>query len=332
MPLALDRFVRQLDWNLLRTFLVIADERSLTRAGERLFLCQPTISGALRRLEDRLGCRLVVRGAGQFDLTDEGQRVYEHCLQVFNAVSEIGEIKRQSQHEISGRIRLRTISGVSSPVLDAVIADFSRRNPRVQIEISVGHSYDIIAAVTKEMIPIGLCLFQLEAPNVEYRLLCREPFHIYCGAGHPLFGKTIRSPDDLWSASWVEFACEQGQRMLHPLALFKKTRGLGERVVAIAEGCEDLKTLLRGGIGVGFLPQHAAEEDVRNGRLWRLEGHFPPPSVNIYLATNSHMVLSPAEAAFRDALTRELTVPAKAGAAPEPREEAAETVRVPVPA
>ncbi len=56
-----ERLVWDLDWNLLRSFVVIAEVKSITRAAERLNLKQPSVSNALRRLEDRIGQRLVER-------------------------------------------------------------------------------------------------------------------------------------------------------------------------------------------------------------------------------------------------------------------------------
>ena len=67
-----ERLARNLDWNLLRTFVVIVEEQSLSRAAERLGLKQPTLSNALKRLEDHIGKRLIdraswcVRNAGRF--------------------------------------------------------------------------------------------------------------------------------------------------------------------------------------------------------------------------------------------------------------------------
>ena len=56
-----DRLARNLDWNLLRTFIAIVQEQSITKAAQRLRLKQPTVSNALRRLEERLGKRLILR-------------------------------------------------------------------------------------------------------------------------------------------------------------------------------------------------------------------------------------------------------------------------------
>ena len=54
-------FAFRLDWNLLRTFLVIAEEQGITRAANRLLRGQPAVSLALQRLENELDCRLVER-------------------------------------------------------------------------------------------------------------------------------------------------------------------------------------------------------------------------------------------------------------------------------
>lgn len=61
-----DRIARELDWNLLRTFVVLAESRSVTDAAQRLSLKQPSVSTALKKLEDRLGRRLIDRSPGHY--------------------------------------------------------------------------------------------------------------------------------------------------------------------------------------------------------------------------------------------------------------------------
>lgn len=316
MPLTPDRFARQLDWNLLRTFLVIAEERNLTRAADRLFLCQPTISGALRRLEERLGSRLVARGAGHFELTETGRELHAHCLEIYRAVARIGDLKLKSKHELSGTVRIRTISGVSCETLDSAIAEFSQKNPTAQFEVHVGHSRDNLAAVIKEMAPVGLSLFCQETPGVDYRLLWQEPFDLYCGPAHPLFGRSVDTLDALREAGWVEFACERDNTRLHPIAALKRANGIGDRVVAIAESAEELRLLLRRGIAIGYLSCHIAESDLRDGKLWRVKCPIVPPTIDVYVATNMRMSVSPVEAAFRSTLAHRLGAGPKRMAGP----------------
>ena len=61
-----ERIMREMDWNLLRTFVVLAQSRSVTDAANRLRLTQPSVSTALKRLEDRVGKRLIHRSPGRF--------------------------------------------------------------------------------------------------------------------------------------------------------------------------------------------------------------------------------------------------------------------------
>ncbi|WP_164094295.1 LysR family transcriptional regulator, partial [Stenotrophomonas maltophilia] len=70
-----ERWTKGLDWNLLRTFLIIAEDRSITRAAERLLLQQPSVSTALKRLEDTCGCRLFERGR-PLTLTPQGELLF----------------------------------------------------------------------------------------------------------------------------------------------------------------------------------------------------------------------------------------------------------------
>ena len=67
-----DRIARELDWNLLRTFVVLAESRSVSEAAQKLSLKQPSVSTALKRLEDRLGRKLINRSPGRYTLTDAG--------------------------------------------------------------------------------------------------------------------------------------------------------------------------------------------------------------------------------------------------------------------
>ena len=63
----------RLDWNLLRTFLVIMQERSVSRAAARLHVTQPAISQALKRLEETLGRSLIRRRGPHFEPTHAGE-------------------------------------------------------------------------------------------------------------------------------------------------------------------------------------------------------------------------------------------------------------------
>ncbi|PDT43132.1 LysR family transcriptional regulator, partial [Sinorhizobium fredii] len=78
-----ERFPWKLDWNLLRTFTVVVEQGGITRAAEFMNLSQPTISSALKRLEDTTEKRLLHRRPGHFALTPAGETLYRESCMLF---------------------------------------------------------------------------------------------------------------------------------------------------------------------------------------------------------------------------------------------------------
>ena len=89
MPSSPDRFTRNVDWNLLRTFHVIVQSANLSRAAAVLGRKQPAVSLSLSRLEAHLGARLCTRTSSLFELTPEGMRVAEICRIIFDQMNRL---------------------------------------------------------------------------------------------------------------------------------------------------------------------------------------------------------------------------------------------------
>ena len=85
-----ERLARELDWNLLRTFLVLAESGSITEAAERLRLKQPTVSAALKRLETRLDKKLIDRRPGHFALAEAGRLLQREAVEIQGAILRLG--------------------------------------------------------------------------------------------------------------------------------------------------------------------------------------------------------------------------------------------------
>ena len=77
-----------LDWNLLRTYLVIVETGSVTSAANKLGRTQPSVSSALKRLEETLDCRLIDRHTRGFEPTPAGQLLFQECRKAFGIVSD----------------------------------------------------------------------------------------------------------------------------------------------------------------------------------------------------------------------------------------------------
>jgi len=83
----MDKFARNLDWNLLYTFMVIVQEKGIVAAAERLYLTQPAVSLALKRLEETVGVRLIDRGSGKLAMTSAGEALYPEACKLYAATT-----------------------------------------------------------------------------------------------------------------------------------------------------------------------------------------------------------------------------------------------------
>lgn len=277
------RFVWELDWNLLRTFMVIVQEKGLTAAGEKLSLKQPTISNALRRLETHMDCRLIERNASHFSVTPAGQRLFSECVALFDIVSGLPQRMEQHPGDLTGHIDIALASHVVCPFFDEVLAAFHRAFPQVTLSMTVASSHDVAAAVANRDASLGVCLMEERHPKLEYDLLYREAFGYFCGPGHPLFGKSDLSLSALRHEPYVSFKTDQMSGALWPVALLRQKEGFEGAVIGTSSHLEEVKRLIIAGFGFGPLPIHVVEDDVRAGRLWRLPPHGSAPMIDVHL-------------------------------------------------
>lgn len=301
MPRA-EKLVWELDWNLLRTFVVIAEEKSITRAAERLNLKQPSVSNALRRLEDRVGNRLVQRDATRFELTEVGQLLYEQSIEVFGTISQLPQLVRGVTDEVTGHVSISVASHVVSPIFDRSLCEFHRNYPRASMTISVAESIDVVRQVRERRASFGICLVRERDPALDYTMVYREHFGFFCGPEHRLYGREGLELSDLKDEPSVSFQTDNIADALRPVALLRSEAKLSSNVVGISSSLEEVRRMIMAGIGIGPLPLHVARRDIADGFLWRLPPYDTPPAIDIYLLVNPEKVMNRAEKALLSGL------------------------------
>lgn len=293
---------RGFDWNLLHTFMVIVQERSITRAADRLLLRQPTVSNALKRLEDQLGRRLIDRGPGRFEPTEHGTVLYRECQEICGTIGRLAQVMEDSETEITGELHIRMASHVVFPPLDTTLAAFHEQHPRVTFDIEIATSAAVIEAVRAKEATLGVCLISEPDPQLDHHELFREHFGFFCGPDHRLFGQSGLRVEDLRGESFVSFKTDRLTDALRPVAVLRAQLQMYGRVVGTSSNLEEVRRMIVAGLGIGPLPIHVVERDVRAGLLWRLPPFDSPPAIAIYLVTNPRATLGRAERLFLDAL------------------------------
>lgn len=292
----------RLDWNLLRTFRVIGQELSISRAAARLHLTQPAVSQALKRLEEQLGRQLIARRGPRFALTEVGEQIFELAGEIYGQMSQVSSLLEQPADEVIGKVRLLIISRIFSERFDDFLADFHRQYPRVDLEVDVMRSSDIVSALQEKTATLGLSLNRRLQPRLEQRLFLRQRYAFFCGKHHALFGRQDIGEGDLQRENFVSFTSDQIGGMLSPLTIFRDQQGFSGRIVASSPSLEEVRRLVIAGFGIGCLPEHVVAADVEAGLLWRLPPHEGIADVDIHLLWNREQRMSRAETLFIERL------------------------------
>ena len=304
----MDRLLNdRLDWNLLRTFRVIGQELSISRAAARLHLTQPAVSQALKRLEEQLGRQLIARRGPRFALTEVGEQIFELAGEIYGQMSQVSSVLEQPADEVIGKVRLLIISRIFSERFDDFLADFHRQHPRVDLEVEVMRSSDIVSALQEKTATLGLSLNRRPQPRREQRLFLRQRYAFFCGKHHALFGRRDVAEGDLQRENFVSFTSDQIGGMLSPLTIFRDQQGFSGRIVASSPSLEEVRRLVIAGFGIGCLPEHVVAADVDAGLLWRLPPHEGIADVDIHLLWNREQRMSRAETIFLESLQQRLT-------------------------
>jgi DNA-binding transcriptional LysR family regulator len=133
-------------------FAKVVEAQSFRRAGERLGISTAAVSKAVRRLEERLGVRLLTRTSRTVALTPEGARYFERCREAIATMQAARELMSQSRRGPSGELRVSLSFILASRVVPA-LSRFSARYPKVTLKLSLS---DRVTKLREEQVDVAL--------------------------------------------------------------------------------------------------------------------------------------------------------------------------------
>lgn len=181
----------------LRYFVAIAEERSFTRAAERLWVAQPGLSTQIRRLEAELGVQLFERHTRGVDLTEAGKLFLERARVALAATEAAGATGRDLETGVIGSLRLGVASGARWRPVANLLRRFSRERPGVELTVLEGYGGTLWRDLRDGRLdavigPVGHASADLRTLG-----LGSEPWVVLIGAGHPLAGIGPVAAEDL---------------------------------------------------------------------------------------------------------------------------------------
>jgi len=294
------KFASRVDWNLMRTFVDIVRAGGIGAAARRLNRQQPSISAALKRLEEHVGTTLLHRSASGVEVTEAGKAILALCEDMLETVQLMPHQVAQATKRVAGVVRIQIVSGLVSPEFDDAIASFHRRHPAIHIEIRVSPWRQVLDAIEQGEVEIGVSYDSAVRASLIYEPLLVERQQLYCSRSSPYFGYRISRPHELKDEGFVLTGDDEIEHITHLRRLYR----LGSRVTGLSEDINEARRLIVQGVGIGFLPVLAAEEEVKRGRLWPMLHADLEPAYDVFLLARAEPARDTATQLFWDEVIR----------------------------
>ena len=181
---------------VLRYFLEIARESSMSRAAETLHVSQPTLSKQMKELESELGKKLFHRGSTSVSLTDEGMLLRKRAEDILTMVDKTTSEFRELDNITGGEVHIGCAESHQIKYLAQVIKDFKEAYPRFRYHLTSGNTEQVVERLDRGLIDFA---FIVEPPNLERYNHIEIP-------GADIWGLTIRKDHPLAEKKEIVFA------------------------------------------------------------------------------------------------------------------------------
>jgi DNA-binding transcriptional LysR family regulator len=172
----------------LRYFVAIAEEQSITRAAERLWVAQPGLSAQIRKLESELGVRLFDRHTRGVDLTEAGELLLGRARTALAAVEEVAATGRDLGGGTAGRVRLGMATEARWGHGPRLLQRFADARPGVELTVLEAYGGTLWRELRDRRLDAVLAPAGHGAPDLRSLEVGCEPWTVLIGPGHPLAG------------------------------------------------------------------------------------------------------------------------------------------------
>jgi DNA-binding transcriptional LysR family regulator len=235
----------------LTYFLEVAATLNLSRASERLGISQPSLSLAMKRLEETIGTDILIRHKQGVTLTHAGKQLLAHTKQLLQYWESTKTRALASHEEVRGCFTLGCHSTLAIHSLSGLLPVLLEKNPALEIKLKHDISRKIVEEVMKLSIDLGIVANPMKHPDLVIRKLCDDEVTFWVGPGK-------RDIQDIHSKKAV-IICDP--ELSQTQALFKqcKKKGIHFDRILSTNSLEVVASLTASGTGIGILPQKAAK-------------------------------------------------------------------------
>jgi len=273
----------------LKYIIAVARERHFGRAAEACFVSQPTLSVAIRKLEEELGVSVFERGGSEVGVTAIGKRLVAQAQRVLEESEQLREIARQGHDPLVGPLRVGVIHTVGPYLLPHLIPQHIARTPQMPLLLQENFTVHLLELLRQREIDCAILALPLPGTGLDIRPLYDENFVVAVPRDHPWVNRTAIPASELKQQTMLLLGnghCFRDQ-VLEVCPELSHFSAASDGIQRTFEGSslETIRHMVAAGIGVTVLPATVLPATPNDADLLRyIPFEMPAPERRIVLA------------------------------------------------
>ncbi len=290
----------------LRYIIAVAREHHFGRAAQACHVSQPTLSVAIKKLEDELGVLLFERGKNDIRITPQGEKILAQAQTVLEEVEKLKAIASAGQDQLAEPLRLGAIYTIGPYLLPHLIPELHERNQQMPLIIEENYTARLTEKLRQGELDAILIALPFDEPGLLTLPLYREPFMVVMPSSHPWREKNSIDTDELAEENLLLLGAghcfrDQVLEVCPACASAGKENSLGRTLEG--SSLETIRHMVASGVGLTVLPCTAVAADRYEQRLLAIKRFTPPvPERTVALAWRQSFVRPKAIEALRQAI------------------------------
>lgn len=291
----------------LRYVVAVARERHFGRAAEACFVSQPTLSVAIKKLEEELGTQIFERRTNDVTMTLAGERIVGQAQRTLDEAGRIKEIARQGKDPLSGPLRLGIIYTIGPYLLPALVRQLLKDAPQMPLLLTENFTVKLVDLLKNGEIDVAIMALPLPEAGLILQPVYDEPFVIAVPRLHPWGKRKLIPSEDLKKETMLLLGtghCFRDQ-VLEVCPELSRFSSSAEGIQKTFEGSslETIRHMVGSGLGITVLPMTSIpEKPPRDSLLAYIHFKSPAPDRRVVLAWRKSFTRTAAIEALRQAV------------------------------
>ncbi len=247
----------------LKIFVTVCDCNSVTAAAKKLYLAQPSVSLAIKELEDYYQVKLFDRISKRLYLTEAGKRLLNYARHITGLFQEMeDEIKNW---DAVGELKIGSSITIGTELMPEYVKQFTTLFPHIKVQVSIYSSNLIEEKILQNELDFALIEGVAHSPYLISQDFQDDHLVVICAPTHPLLSKQNLCLDDVKSESFLLREKGSGTRDLIDSLLI--TRGISLNPIWEGTSTRALINAAAKGLGISILPKDLVQREVSEGKV-----------------------------------------------------------------